>query len=60
MSENILLGWESFKIQEGKFEGEIVDGHMNGYGKLFDHLDQLLYEGEFKNGSMNGSGTVFN
>ena len=39
------------------FEGEYINGEMNGKGKEYDEYNnELIYEGEFKNGKINGKG----
>ena len=39
------------------FEGEYINGEMNGKGKEYDEYNnELIYEGEFKNGKRNGKG----
>lgn len=44
----------------GRFEGELVDGRMNGYGRLFDSSDRLLYEGDFIDDLFEGVGVLYN
>jgi hypothetical protein len=41
--------FEAIKILEGKYIGDIEEGKMHGYGKLFDKEENLVYEGEFSN-----------
>ena len=39
------------------FEGEYINGEMNGKGKEYDEYNnELIYEGEFKNRKRNGKG----
>ncbi len=33
---------------------------MNGYGKLYDENNYLIYQGEFKDNKPNGQGTLYN
>lgn len=44
----------------GRFEGELVDGKMNGYGRLYDHHGRLLFEGDFVDNEYEGVGILYN
>lgn len=44
----------------GRFEGELVDGRMNGYGRLFDRQNRLLFEGDFVDNEYEGVGILYN
>ena len=41
-----------------KFEGEYINGTLNGKGKVY--INKILYEGEFKNKNRNGKGKEYN
>lgn len=47
-------------IRNGRFEGELVDGKMNGYGRLFDEQGKLIYEGDFVEDQFHGVGILYN
>ena len=44
----------------GRFEGELVDGRMSGYGRIFDHNNRLLFEGDFVGNEYEGVGILYN
>lgn len=44
----------------GRYEGELLNGHMCGYGRLYDERDRLLFEGEFVNDLYDGVGVLYN
>lgn len=44
----------------GRFEGELVDGKMNGYGRLYDQHNRLLFEGDFVDNEYEGVGILHN
>lgn len=44
----------------GRFEGELVDGRMHGYGRLFDQQNRLLFEGDFVDNEYEGVGILTN
>lgn len=44
----------------GRFEGELVDGRMHGYGRLFDQQNRLLFEGDFVDNEYEGVGILHN
>jgi hypothetical protein len=44
----------------GRFEGELVDGKMNGYGRLYDQHNRLLFEGDFVDNEYEGVGILYN
>ena len=51
-----------FKIvKNGKlmFEGEYLNGEINGKGKEYDDYGHLIYEGEYLNGKRNGKGKEY-
>lgn len=46
--------------RNGRFEGELIDGKMNGYGRLFDDRGRLVYEGDFVEDHFQGLGILHN
>lgn len=44
----------------GKFEGELINGCMNGYGLIWDDKGSLLYEGDFIDNAYEGLGVLYN
>ena len=42
------------------FEGEYIDGEINGKGKEFNIYGQLIFEGEYLNCKRNGKGIEYN
>jgi len=56
------MDWKSkyyFGFGKLRFEGEILNGEINGKGK--DYINgKLEYEGEFLNGKRNGKGKEYN
>lgn len=44
----------------GVYDGEIENDCLNGYGRLYDDDNQLLYEGEFLNNNFEGLGILYN
>jgi len=46
--------------RNGRFEGELVDGRMNGYGRLFDEQGRLVFEGDFVDDHFQGLGILYN
>lgn len=52
----VVLSLESV----GRFEGDLVDGRMNGYGRLFDSSGRLLFEGDFVDDVFEGVGVLYN
>lgn len=44
----------------GRFEGELVDGRMSGYGRLYDHQNRILFEGDFVGNEYEGVGILYN
>ena len=41
------------------YEGDILNGELNGKGKEYDKDERILYEGEYKNGERNGKGKEY-
>jgi len=41
------------------FEGEVINGKKNGFGKLYNEKGHLEYEGEFKEDLFNGQGKLY-
>ena len=48
--------YEFFPTQ--KYEGEYINGELNGKGKVY--TDKIIFEGEFKNRNRNGKGKRYN
>lgn len=48
------------KTIEFKYEGDLKDGKMDGFGMISDSLGQCIYEGEFSQGRINGLGKLQN
>lgn len=46
--------------RNGRFEGELVDGKMSGYGRLFDDHGRLVFEGDFVDDQFQGLGVLYN
>ena len=42
-----------------KFEGEYINGKINGKGREYDSDGNLIFEGEYLNGKRNGKGKKF-
>ena len=48
---------KNYYIYYKRYEGEIVNGKLNGKGKEYDKYDDILtFEGEYLNGKRNGKG----
>ena len=43
-----------------EFEGEIIDGKINGEGKEYYYNGKIKYEGEYLNDKRNGKGKEYN
>ena len=43
----------------GSYIGEVSDGVMHGYGRLYNTAGQLLYEGEFNENKFAGVGVQY-
>jgi hypothetical protein len=41
-----------------KYEGELIGGEPNGWGKSYNYDGDVVYEGEWKNGKYHGLGRV--
>ena len=54
----ILTYTEEDHLNRKKFEGNMVNGVMQGYGTLF-WKDSSYYSGQFVNNSKTGEGTLF-
>ena len=60
-NENTILekNYVREHYEDGRsFEGEVIDGVKEGYGKL-TYSDGAYYEGNFYNDQMHGKGTLF-
>jgi hypothetical protein len=44
---------------DGRYEGELLDGQMDGKGRLYDENGELWYEANFVKGSIEGFGTIY-
>ena len=51
--------WGKIKIRSGEYEGEIVNGKPNGYGRLHFDLPNTAYHGMFRNALFHGQGCFF-
>ena len=50
------LFWKNGKV---RYDGDFIEGRLEGAGKLFDHEGRLLYQGEFRAGVF-ARGSYFN
>ena len=41
-----------------EYDGELLNGEKNGYGKAYAH-GRLIYEGEFVKNMINGQGKLY-
>ena len=48
-----------FDFQNLVFEGEYLNGEINGKGKEY-HLNDIIFEGEYFKGKKNGNGKEYN
>lgn len=53
------MRWQEIRFSNGFYEGEIVNGKLNGYG-IYKYTNGDTYEGQFKNGVKEGYGKVQN
>lgn len=44
----------------GRYDGELINGRMCGYGRLYDNHGRLLFEGDFVNDLYDGVGVLYN
>ena len=58
--EGNFNGYGELYLKSGKkYEGNFIDGKLNGYGRLIDLFGIICYEGEFKdNQLMDGKGII--
>ena len=47
---------EYYRNNKLEFEGEYLNGEINGKGKKYYYNGKIEYEGEFSNGERNGKG----
>ncbi len=48
------------KLPFGKYQGEIFNNMLNGYGMIFNENNELMYEGGFLENDFNGFGITYN
>ena len=42
------------------YEGELINGRLNGKEKEYNNFGELIYEGEYLNGKRHGKGKEYN
>ena len=58
IDKNLNVKEYNIKTNELIFEGKLMNGKKNGFGKLYDE-GNLIYEGEWKNNEKNGFGKLY-
>lgn len=62
-ADNQILASEKSKItyiNGSYYEGEVINGHKNGFGKLFSPNDNIVYDGEWRDDKYHGFGELKN